>query len=232
MWRNARVLTTPPSKQNRVPLKTSDKKSPYDPRAPITNSFCKSSSCIFVCLIATAARGENGSEERANPGEMWQSHEHFSWRGGNEIERSYCWTPSSIETLDQNGRLQGSAAFSLYSSWSPANWSYLAGRSNFCLLPRVLRRVHRLLWCPFPVKFGTCRRGTSWGLEPPQRRRGHSSCGCREGVKFLDIEAGRDRCRCGQEEPECSFYLPAGAGQVWSRLIPPYLLTLTDCRSD
>lgn len=175
MWRNARVLTTPPSKQNRVPLKTSDKKSPYDPRAPITNSFCKSSSCIFVCLIATAARGENGSEERANPGEMWQSHEHFSWRGGNEIERSYCWTPSSIETLDQNGRLQGSAAFSLYSSWSPANWSYLAGRSNFCLLPRVLRRVHRLLWCPFPAKFGTCRRGTSWGLEPPQRRRGHSS---------------------------------------------------------
>lgn len=45
-------------KKYRVPLKTSDKKSPYDPRAPITNSFSKSSLCIFVCLNATAARGE------------------------------------------------------------------------------------------------------------------------------------------------------------------------------
>lgn len=118
----------------------------------------------------------------------------FSWRGRNGIERSYSWTPSSIETLDQNGRLQGSAAFFLYSSWSPANWSYLAGRSNFCLLPIrqrfALACASSRFFLSVAVKFGTCRRGASLVVEAPRRGRGgHSSCGCREGVKFLDIGA-------------------------------------------
>lgn len=87
------------------PFKTSDK-SPYDPRAPITNSYCKSSLCIFVCLNA-ASKAEKKEEEKNSEGkDNWRNvkiQRTVTWRAEVLGKWRFSRTPSMLETSDQNG---------------------------------------------------------------------------------------------------------------------------------
>lgn len=75
------------------PFKNVWQKSPYDPRAPITNSFSKSSLCIFVCLNATAARGEKRLRIRQKLEKCDNSAAIFMARG-NLVRQELFWDSS------------------------------------------------------------------------------------------------------------------------------------------
>ncbi len=107
------------------PFKTSDK-SPYDPWAPITKSYCKCSLCIFVCLNAasTARKHSEGKENWRNV--KIQRTIIITWRAEVLSKWSYSQTPSMLQTSDQNGTVDNDILIILYPYFISCNFKRLS----------------------------------------------------------------------------------------------------------
>lgn len=112
--REKRLSRNSSVKQYRVPLKTSDKKAHMIPELQSPIPSAKAASAFLSVWMLQQHGGEKKIQDKAKKKTNWRNvtiQRSFSWRGGNWCERSYSGTPLSLETLDQNGRLQSRAAF-------------------------------------------------------------------------------------------------------------------------
>lgn len=113
--RETRLSRNSSVKQYRVPLKTSDKKAHMIPELQSPIPSAKAASAFLSVWMLQQHGGEKRFRIRQKKQKKnWRNvtiQRSFSWRGGNWCERSYSGTPLSLETLDQNGRLQSRAAF-------------------------------------------------------------------------------------------------------------------------
>lgn len=113
--REKRLSRNSSVKQYRVPLKTSDKKAHMIPELQSPIPSAKAASAFLSVWMLQQHGGEKKIQDKAKKKKKnWRNvtiQRSFSWRGGNWCERSYSGTPLSLETLDQNGRLQSRAAF-------------------------------------------------------------------------------------------------------------------------
>lgn len=113
--REKRLSRNSSVKQYRVPLKTSDKKAHMIPELQSPIPSAKAASAFLSVWMLQQHGGEKRFRIRQKKQKKnWRNvtiQRSFSWRGGNWCERSYSGTPLSLETLDQNGRLQSRAAF-------------------------------------------------------------------------------------------------------------------------